>query len=140
MPETHDLTILAAGIVSAYVSRNAVPVSELPNLLRTVRDGLAALDAPVEPFAEAITPAEIRKSVRPDALVSFIDGRRYKSLKRHLTAHGLDPASYRARYGLPSDYPMVCPSYSAVRSAISKQIGLGHPGGPKPRAQRQAAE
>ncbi|MEG9528121.1 MAG: MucR family transcriptional regulator [Hyphomicrobiales bacterium] len=140
MPETRDLTSLAAGIVSAYVSRNAVPVSELPNLLRTVREGLAVLDAPAEPVAESITPAEIRKSVRPDAIVSFIDGRRYKSLKRHLRAHGMEPSDYRARYGLPADYPMVCPSYSAVRSAISKQIGLGSLGGPKPRAQRQAAE
>lgn len=73
--------------------------------------------------------AQIRKSLRDDAIVSFIDGRSYKTLKRHLTSHGLDPRSYRDRYGLPGDYPMVAPSYAARRSALAKAIGLGVPGG-----------
>ncbi|MCJ2101238.1 MucR family transcriptional regulator, partial [Methylobacterium sp. E-046] len=67
-------------------------------------------------------------SVRPDGIVSFIDGKTYKTLKRHLTSHGLDPKSYRDRYGLPSDYPMVAPSYAEQRSALAKAIGLGQPG------------
>ncbi len=69
--------------------------------------------------------------------MSFLDGRSYKTLKRHLTSHGLDPRAYRDRYGLPSDYPMVAPAYAEQRSALAKAIGLGVPGG---QAKRQAAE
>ena len=78
--------------------------------------------------ADKPTPAQIRKSVRPEGIVSFIDGKTYKTLKRHLTKHGLNPQSYRDRYGLPGDYPMVAPSYAAQRSALAKAIGLGRPG------------
>jgi predicted transcriptional regulator len=77
---------------------------------------------------EKPTPAQIRKSVRHDGIVSFIDGKTYKTLKRHLSANGLDPYSYRERYGLPADYPMIAPSYAEQRSAIAKAIGLGQPG------------
>jgi predicted transcriptional regulator len=73
-------------------------------------------------------PAQTRKSVRPDGIVSFIDGKTYKTLKRHLSSHGLDPRSYRDRYGLPAGYPMTAPSYAAQRSALAKAIGLGQPG------------
>ncbi|TXN57906.1 MucR family transcriptional regulator, partial [Methylobacterium sp. WL18] len=72
--------------------------------------------------------AQIRKSVQHDGIVSFIDGKTYKTLKRHLTANGLSPQSYRERYGLPTDYPMVAPSYAEQRSALAKAIGLGQPG------------
>ena len=78
--------------------------------------------------AEMPSAAQIRKSINPDGIVSFIDGKTYKTLKRHLTSRGLDPKSYRARYGLPADYPMVAPSYAAQRSALAKTIGLGVPG------------
>ena len=74
------------------------------------------------------TPVQIRKSVGSDGIMSFIDGKTYKTLKRHLTSRGLDPKSYRDRYGLPSDYPMVAPSYAEQRSALAKAIGLGKPG------------
>ena len=77
---------------------------------------------------ERPTAAQIRKSITPDALTSFVDGKRYKTLKRHLSKHGLDPHSYRAKFGLPTDYPMVSPSYSEARSALAKNIGLGRPG------------
>ncbi|MBE7186618.1 MAG: MucR family transcriptional regulator, partial [Methylobacterium mesophilicum] len=69
----------------------------------------------------------IRRSVRPDGIVSFIDGKTYKTLKRHLSANGFDPRSYRERYGLPADYPMVAANYAAQRSALAKAIGLGQP-------------
>ena len=78
--------------------------------------------------SERPTPAQIRKSIRPDGLVSFIDGKSYKTLKRHLTKHGLDPQSYRDRFGLPSDYPTTSANYSAQRSALAKSLGLGQPG------------
>ena len=72
--------------------------------------------------------AQIRKSITADAIVSFLDGKPYKTLKRHLTTHGLQPHTYRQRFGLPDDYPMVAPNYAAQRSALAKQIGLGRGG------------
>ena len=127
---------MASELVAAYVSNNRVPATELPGLIGTVHAALNGIasgtaasgtTAPAEEI-EKPTAAQIRKSITPDALVSFVDGKRYKTLKRHLTKHGLDPHSYRAKFGLPSDYPMVCPSYSAARSALAKNIGLGLPG------------
>jgi predicted transcriptional regulator len=85
--------------------------------------------AQAEPALERPTSAQIRKSVQDDGLVSFIDGRSYKTLKRHLTAHDLTPERYRERFGLPIDYPMTAPGYAAQRSALAKAIGLGVPGG-----------
>ena len=126
---------LAGEIVSAYVSNNSVPASELPKLIHSVHSAIAGLASGVVPSSAASTeptekptPAEIRKSIRNDGLVSFIDGKTYKTLKRHLTAQGLDPRTYRERFGLPADYPMVAPSYAAQRSALAKAIGLGVPG------------
>lgn len=131
-----DLTGLTAEIVAAYVSNNPVPVVELPNLIQSVHNAVSGLtsggtheSAPSSVGAERPTQAQIRKSVRNDGIVSFIDGKSYKTLKRHLTGHGLDPRSYRERYGLPVDYPMVAPSYAEQRSALAKAIGLGVPGG-----------
>ncbi|WP_276592573.1 MULTISPECIES: MucR family transcriptional regulator [unclassified Methylobacterium] len=122
-------------IVAAYISNNPVPVAELPQLIQNVHNaisGLASGSAPAAPASAAEvgkpTPAQIRKSVRDDGITSFIDGKTYKTLKRHLTSQGLDPRSYRERFGLPADYPMVAPSYAAQRSALAKAIGLGVPG------------
>jgi len=126
---------LAGEIVAAYVANNPVPATELPALIAKVHSAVSALATGGTPAAtapavepERMTPAQIRKSVQPDGIVSFIDGRTYKTLKRHLTSHGLDPHSYRDRYGLPAEYPMVAPSYAARRSALAKAIGLGQPG------------
>ena len=126
---------LAGDIVAAYVSNNPVPVSELPNLIQGVHSAISGLgtgsvlgETGSAADIEKPTPAQIRKSVRDDGIVSFIDGKGYKTLKRHLTGHGLDPRSYRERFGLPRDYPMVAPSYAAQRSALAKAIGLGRPG------------
>ncbi|MDN3573490.1 MucR family transcriptional regulator [Methylobacterium longum] len=129
---------LAGDIVAAYVSNNPVPAAELPALIARVHGAIAGLvsgtltaetgGAAAQVEVDKPGAAQIRKSVRPDGIVSFIDGKTYKTLKRHLTSHGLDPKSYRDRYGLPSDYPMVAPSYAEQRSALAKAIGLGQPG------------
>ncbi len=146
----HNQTIeQAAEIVSAYVSRNHVAPTELPALIHAVYTSLSGLangvpSAPVDEV-EKPTPAQIRKSITPNALISFLDGKPYKTLKRHLSSHELDPYSYRARFGLPADYPMVAASYAAQRSELAKSIGLGRPGAqapveqPKGRTRRKAA-
>ncbi|KOX43567.1 MucR family transcriptional regulator [Streptomyces purpurogeneiscleroticus] len=130
-----NVTELAADIVSAYVSKNPVPPAELPALIARVHEAVSGLtttgssgSATSHVEVEKPSPAQIRKSVRDDGIVSFIDGRTYKTLKRHLSANGLDPHSYRERYGLPADYPMVAPEYAERRSALAKAIGLGQPG------------
>ena len=118
-----------AEIVAAYVSRNSVPMAELPNLIRSIHSSLSALGAPpvVEAPAAPLVPAvPIKKSVTDEYIVSLEDGRKFKSLKRYLaTSHGMTPAEYRAKWGLPPDYPMVAPAYAAKRSALAKTIGLG---------------
>lgn len=124
-----DLLMMTADLVSAYVSNNSVPAAELPALLVQVHGALNRLSAAPtvsEPEAEKATPAQIRKSITPDALISFVDGKPYKTLRRHLTTHGLSMEEYRARYGLPSDYPAVSANYSATRSALAKELGLGN--------------
>ena len=107
-------------------------IVNLPALIGKVHSALLALAeghaSPVEEPAPAITAAQIRKSVQHDRLISFIDGKSYKTLKRHLTKHGLDPHTYRERYGLPADYPTTSANYSAQRSALAKSLGLGQPG------------
>src|SRR4051812_49942083 len=120
-----------ADIVSAYVASNSVRADDLPELIASVHAALTGLDKTAEPAAgiEKPTPAQVRKSITPDALISFVDGKPYKTLKRHLASHGLNPYSYRARYGLPADYPMVAVNYAAQRSELAKSIGLGRVGG-----------
>jgi predicted transcriptional regulator len=129
-----DLLNLTGEIVSAYVSNKSVTTGDLPTLLHNVHTALASLYAgrSLQTRIEAHdkpTAAQIRKSVSPDGIVSFVDGKTYKTMKRHLTTNGLDPQSYRNRFGLPTDYPMVAPNYAAQRSALAKSIGLGRPRG-----------
>lgn len=116
-----------AALVAAYVSRNAISPADLPDEIRRIHAALLALQsgagkaaAPVRPTRSAITA-----SIRHDRLVSFIDGKPYKSLKRHLTANGMTPGEYRSRYGLPSDYPMVSPDYAKRRSRITREVHFG---------------
>ena len=118
---------IAADIVAAFVSNNRVSVSELPGVIASVHATLSDLgkEKMAEPVAEKLTPAQIKKSITPDALISFVDGKPYKTIKRHLTLHGLTMDSYRARYGLPVDYPSTAPSYSARRSELARSLGLG---------------
>ncbi len=123
-----DRIELAADLVSAYVSNNSLPSAELAGLITQVHAALVSLSAPQaakEEEVERATPAQVKKSITPDALISFIDGKPYKTLKRHLTTHGLDIEGYRRRYGLPADYPTVSSNYSAARSALAKDLGLG---------------
>ncbi len=124
-PDQIELTV---DIVSAYVSNNHIQAVDLPALIGTVHAALGDLSKPAEQAeapAEKLTPAQIRKSITPDALVSFIDGKSYKTLKRHLTKHGLDFQAYRQRFGLPADYPATAASYSAKRSELARSLGLG---------------
>ena len=120
---------LAAEMVAAFVSNNPLPKSELPALIHAVHSAVERLaagpeSAPAE--VEAKAPAvPIRKSITPDFLICLDDGKRFKSLRRHLAALGLTPAQYREKWNLPSDYPMVAPNYAAQRSALAKKIGLG---------------
>lgn len=117
-------------IVSAYVSNNPVQSAGLPDLIRNVYVALAGLalgtvTAVPEGSREKPTAAQIRKSVTNDGIISFLDGKTYQTMKRHLTGHGFDPRGYRASFGLPADYPMVSPGYAAKRSELAKSLGLG---------------
>ena len=142
-----NLAELTGEIVSAYVTKNSVPAVELPKLIKSIHAALNTLtpggSVPVSEFdIEKPSTAQIHKSIRDDGIVSFLDGRSYKTLKRHLTAHGLTPERYRLQYGLSPDYPMVAPSYAAQRSALAKAIGLGQPGAmaeDAPKKNRRAA-
>ena len=122
---------LTAELVSAYVSQNALPAATLPDLIRIVHGALAALDGsapavPAEPVRPPAPAVPIRKSVAHDFIVCLEDGKRFKSLKRHLQAeHSLSPEAYRAKWDLPKDYPMVAPAYSDARSTLAKTLGLG---------------
>ena len=144
--KTLDFVELAGDIVSAYVSNNPVWPAGLPDLIRDVHAALQALASGlpmVEPETETEKPsaAQIRKSVMPDGIVSFLDGKSYKTMKRHLSAHGLSPETYRSRFGLPADYPMIAPEYAKRRSDLAKSIGLGRivdrDENDQPRAQRR---
>jgi predicted transcriptional regulator len=120
---------LAAEILTAFVANNSVPRAELAALfeglhaaLKTLKDGGEVAPAVVEPPTPVVS---VRKSVTPDYLICLDDGRRFKSLRRHLGALGMTPEQYRQKWSLPSDYPMVASNYAAQRSALAKNIGLG---------------
>jgi predicted transcriptional regulator len=128
LQNTPNTIELAAEIVSAFVSNNSVPMIDLPALISSVHAALTNVaSGTTEPPQEELRPAvPIRKSVQPDYIVSLEDGKRFKSLKRHLrTVYNLTPDQYRAKWGLPRDYPMVAPNYAAARSQLARQMGLG---------------
>jgi len=119
---------LAADIVSAYVTKNAVQIAELPSLIATVHSALRKVaQGATEPRKVELRPAvPIKKSITPDYMICLEDGKRFKSLKRHLrTAFNLTPEQYRAKWGLRDDYPMVAPRYSEARSRLARTTGLG---------------
>jgi len=120
---------LAAEIVTSFVSNNSVPRGELPALIQAVYAAVTRLVAGGETAATAIVPptpaVSIRKSVTPDYLICLEDGKRFKSLRRHLTTLGMTPDVYRAKWDLPPTYPMVAPNYAAQRSELAKKLGLG---------------
>jgi len=120
---------LAAEIVAAFVANNSLPISELPALIHSVHASLEKLAGGPEtsaPLVEKTEPAvSIRKSITPYLFVCLDDGKKFKSLRRHLATLGMTPDECRAKWSLPSDYPMVAPNYAAVRSEMAKRIGLG---------------
>ena len=134
MDEKSEVIEMTADIVSAYVGNNSVTAADLPALIQSVHRALAGIStggetAEVAPKEPAVP---IRRSITPDFLVCLEDGRKFKSLKRHLrTKYNMSPEEYRAKWGLPKDYPMVAPNYAKARSELAKQMGLGQ-GGRKP--------
>lgn len=123
-----DIVEMTAEIVSAYVSGNATSASDVPALIERVYGALTGLSGALAPAAPVeLTPAvPIKKSITNEYIICLEDGKRFKSLKRHLrTRYDLSPEDYRAKWGLPADYPMVAPSYAAARSNLAKQMGLG---------------
>jgi predicted transcriptional regulator len=141
MTDRNDLKIeLTADIVSAYVRNNPVPASALPELIASVAASLSGLVKGAAPAQAApqIPAVPIKKSVRPDYIISLEDGRKFKSLKRHLkSSYGMTPDEYRAKWNLPSDYPMVAPNYSKTRSDLAKSLGLGRKPSQKPNGRRR---
>ncbi|MET3662649.1 MucR family transcriptional regulator [Aquamicrobium ahrensii] len=130
-PKNIDTLIeLTADVVAAYVSNNPVPASELPNLIADIHAALgrvggsvSAEPQPVDKQKPAVNP---KKSVHDDFIICLEDGKKFKSLKRHLMTHyGLTPEQYREKWGLDANYPMVAPSYAAARSELAKKMGLG---------------
>ena len=125
---TENTILLAADIVSAYVSNNSVPATDLPTLINDVHAALIRVTSDaVPPAVEPLKPAvPARKSITDDFLVCLEDGRKFKSLKRHLrTQYNMSPEQYREKWGLAADYPMVAPSYAKARSTLAKEMGLG---------------
>ena len=126
-----DLTSLTADIVSAYVSNNALSGDKLPDFIGSVYGALSrACFQGAEPPKVELKPAiSVKKSVTPEYIICLEDGKKFKSLKRHLRAHyDMSPEEYREKWGLPHDYPMVAPAYAAARSDLAKNMGLGRRG------------
>jgi predicted transcriptional regulator len=137
--DDNSLRDLVAEVAAAYFSNTHVNPGDIPQVIAQIASSLAAVGAaepqatPAETGPERVraTAAQVRKSITADALISFEDGKAYKTLKRHLTLKGLTPAEYRERWGLPRDYPMTAPSYSARRSELARSLGLGKKSGVK---------
>lgn len=131
--EDNSLRNLVAEVAAAYFANSHVAPAEIPAVIAQIAASLGSVGEVAGPAAPAVdapaaakaTRAQIRKSLSPDALISFEDGKPYKALRRHLATRGLTPAGYRAKWGLPDDYPMVAPSYSEQRSQLARSIGLG---------------
>ncbi len=131
MQETY--ITLTADIVAAHVSNNSVAVSDLPILIHNVHTALAGLGGgTVAPAVKQEPAVSIRSSIKPDYIVCLDDGKKLKMLKRHLMTHyGMTPDQYRAKWGLPADYPMVAPNYAETRRTLAMAIGLGRKPGSK---------
>lgn len=129
----NNLAALTADIVAAYVSHNPVPAANLPGVIATVHAAVAGLDRQAEPALKEQKPAvNPKRSVFPDYIICLEDGKRFKSLRRHIsTDFGMTPDEYRVKWGLPADYPMVAPNYAAARSELAKKMGLGRKPGAK---------
>ena len=129
----NGLRELTADVVSAYVSNNPVPMSELSNLIAEVHRALGSTNggasAPSAPAERPKPAVPVKKSITPDHIICLEDGKQFKSLKRHLSSkYDMTPEEYRARWNLPPDYPMVAPNYAAARSKLAREMGLGRKG------------
>ena len=138
MDDKSEIIEMTTDIVSAYVGNNAIAAADLPSLIQNVHRALAEVVS--GETVEAVEPQEpavsVKKSITPDYLICLEDGRKFKSLKRHLrTKYDMSPDEYRTKWGLPRDYPMVAPNYAKARSELAKQMGLGQ-GGRKPERRR----
>jgi predicted transcriptional regulator len=141
MDEKNEVIEMTADIVSAYVGNNTVSAAELPALIQSVHRALAGVSggAEVVEAAPRDPAVPIRRSITPDFIICLEDGRKFKSLKRHLrTKYNMSPEDYRAKWGLPKDYPMVAPNYAKARSELAKQMGLGQGGRQAPRRRGKA--
>ncbi len=155
MENTDRLPELVAQVASAYFANNHVGCGDISTVINQIASCLTPLSTIAPRMSEIPAPeaspldladatktlsaSQIRKSITPDALISFEDNRPYRTLKRHLTAKGLTPNAYREKWGLPADYPMTSASYSAARSIMARSIGLGTPKGRKARRRKSAA-
>jgi MucR family transcriptional regulator, transcriptional regulator of exopolysaccharide biosynthesis len=131
MENKTELVELAVDVVAAYVGNNAVTASDLPNLIKEVHSAIKSASTDSSEAGSALLkPAvSIRKSLTPDYIICLEDGKKFKSLKRHLRTHyDLTPEEYREKWSLPRDYPMVAPNYATARSNLAKQMGLGQKG------------
>lgn len=123
---TNDVAALTVQLLSAYLANNTVASQDIAGLIRTTREALTGEQVETQPEPETFTPAvSVRKSLAsPEHIISLIDGRPYKTLKRHLASHGLTPDAYRSRYNLPASYPTVAPAYADKRREVAQQLGL----------------
>ncbi len=131
-PSSDEILRMTTEVVAAYLGNNTMPAGQIPDVINTVYGSLRKLDGSAANgrARPPKAPVPIRKSVTPDYIVCLEDGKKLKMLKRHLrTVYGMSPEEYRAKWGLPSDYPMVAPNYSRQRSAFAKKIGLGRSSG-----------
>lgn len=131
MDDKSEIIEMTADIVSAYVGNNSVSATDLPSLIQSVHRALAGVATGAETVE--VAPKEpavpLKRSITPDYLICLEDGRKFKSLKRHLrTKYNMSPEDYRAKWGLAKDYPMVAPNYAKARSDLAKQMGLGQGG------------
>ena len=125
-----ELLHMASDIAAAYVSHNNLSPEQLPDVIKTVHATLSSVGRGLGKESDNLKPAvPVRRSITPDYIVCLEDGKRLKMLKRHLrSAYDMTPDDYRAKWGLPSDYPMVAPNYAKQRSQFAKKIGLGRKG------------
>ena len=143
-PLANELVRLTSNIVSSYLSKNPIGPHQIQEVITAVYNALTSVDsAPSDTQAQSVRPSvPVKKSVMPDYIICLEDGKKLKMLKRHLrTSYNLTPDEYRAKWGLPSDYPMVAPNYAVQRSDFAKKIGLGRKSedAAKPAAPRRTA-
>ena len=139
MDTKSEIIEMTTDIVSAYVGNNSINAADLPALIQNVHKALSQVTSGEEaaPQAPQEPAVSVRKSITPDYLICLEDGRKFKSLKRHLrTKYDMSPEEYRAKWNLPKDYPLVAPNYAKARSDLAKQMGLGQ-GGRKPARSRR---